>query len=81
VRSRIAIVNGCVLSMDPGVGELERGSVLIEDDRVAAVEPDLGRWKPTRFDAARRRDHARVRRHPPPHLADPPCAGSAATGL
>ena len=42
MRSRIAIVNGYVLSMNPGVGELERGSVLIEDDRIAAVEPDLG---------------------------------------
>lgn len=39
--SRIVITNGHVLSMDPAIGELERGSVLIEDDRIAAVERDL----------------------------------------
>ncbi len=52
MRSRIAIVNGYVLSMDPGVGELERGSVLIEDDRIAAVEPDLGEVEADTIDAA-----------------------------
>src|SRR5205809_17809 len=52
VRSRIAIVNGYVLSMNPGVGELERGSVLIEDDRIAAVEPDLGEVDADTIDAA-----------------------------
>jgi cytosine/adenosine deaminase-related metal-dependent hydrolase len=52
VRSRIAIVNGYVLSMDPRVGELERGSVLIEDDRIVAVEPDLGEVEADTIDAA-----------------------------
>ena len=52
MSSRIAIVNGYVLSMDAGVGELERGSVLIEDDRIAAVEPDLGGVEADTIDAA-----------------------------
>jgi 5-methylthioadenosine/S-adenosylhomocysteine deaminase len=39
--TRKLIENGCVLSMDPSIGELERGSVLIEDDRIVAVERDL----------------------------------------
>ncbi|MEA2201021.1 MAG: 5-methylthioadenosine/S-adenosylhomocysteine deaminase [Solirubrobacteraceae bacterium] len=52
MRSRIAIVNGYVLSMDPRVGELERGSVLIEDDRIVAVEPDLGEVEADTIDAA-----------------------------
>lgn len=34
---RIVITNGYVLSMDDGVGELDRGSVLVEDDRIVAV--------------------------------------------
>ena len=42
MSSRIAITNGYVLSMEPSIGELERGSVLIEDDRIVAVERDLG---------------------------------------
>ncbi len=41
MANRIAIVNGYVLSMDPGVGELERGTVLVEDGRIAAVGPEL----------------------------------------
>jgi cytosine/adenosine deaminase-related metal-dependent hydrolase len=36
---RILVTNGHVLSMDPDVGELDDGSVLIEDDRILAVGP------------------------------------------
>lgn len=36
------IKDGHVLSMDPGIGELERGAVLIEGDRIVAVERELG---------------------------------------
>jgi 5-methylthioadenosine/S-adenosylhomocysteine deaminase len=32
---------GRVLSMDPDIGDLERGDVLIEDDRIAAVQPSI----------------------------------------
>ena len=39
---RIAITGGTVISMDPAIGELERGSVLVEGDRIVAVERDLG---------------------------------------
>lgn len=49
---RIAITNGHVLSMDPGVGELQRGSVLIEGDRILAVERDLGAVDAEVIDAA-----------------------------
>jgi cytosine/adenosine deaminase-related metal-dependent hydrolase len=49
---RIAIVNGYVLSMDPAIGELERGSVLIEDDRIVAIERDLGELDAETIDAA-----------------------------
>src|ERR1700681_4410770 len=38
---RILITNGHVLSMDPQIGELEHGCVLVEDGRIVAVEPDL----------------------------------------
>jgi cytosine/adenosine deaminase-related metal-dependent hydrolase len=48
---RIAIVNGYVLSMDPSIGELEHGGVLIEDDRIVAVERDLGAIDAERIDA------------------------------
>jgi 5-methylthioadenosine/S-adenosylhomocysteine deaminase len=49
---RIAIVNGYVLSMDPATGELESGSVLIEGDRIVAVERDLGEVDAETIDAA-----------------------------
>jgi cytosine/adenosine deaminase-related metal-dependent hydrolase len=35
------IRGGTVLSMDPGVGDLV-GDVLVEDDRIVAVQPDIG---------------------------------------
>ncbi len=49
--SRTAITGGHVLSMDPGIGELEHGDVLIEDDRIVAVETDLGDVDAERIDA------------------------------
>ena len=50
--SRIAITGGHVLSIDPGIGELERGEVLIEDERIVAVEPSLGDVDAERIDAS-----------------------------
>ena len=38
---RKLITNGHVLSMDPAIGEIEDGAVLIEDDRIVAVERGL----------------------------------------
>lgn len=41
MADRILIKGGHVLSMDPEVGDLSPGDVLIEDDRIAAVAPSL----------------------------------------
>jgi hypothetical protein len=40
-RERMLITGGSVLTMDPGLGDLERGDVLVEDGRVVAVAPHL----------------------------------------
>ncbi|MFJ4200298.1 amidohydrolase family protein [Streptomyces sviceus] len=39
---RILLRAGHVLSMDPAVGDLPRGDVLIEDGRIAAVDREIG---------------------------------------
>jgi cytosine/adenosine deaminase-related metal-dependent hydrolase len=39
--TRLLIRDGYVLSMDPDIGVLERGSVLVEDGRISAVRSDL----------------------------------------
>jgi cytosine/adenosine deaminase-related metal-dependent hydrolase len=39
--SRTLLKDGCVLSLDRKVGNFHRADVLIEDTRIAAVEPDL----------------------------------------
>ena len=49
--SRLLIENGYVLSMDDALGELERGSVLVEDDRIAAVAPAIDAPDAERIDA------------------------------
>ena len=41
MTDRMLIKGGIVLTQDPGLGELPRADVLIEDDRIAAVGPDL----------------------------------------
>ena len=38
---RVLLRGGDVLTMDPGLGDLYGGDVLIEDDRIAAVGPSL----------------------------------------
>jgi len=38
---RIVITNGCVISMDPSVGDHERGDVLIEGDTISRIGPNL----------------------------------------
>lgn len=38
---RILLRGGCVLTMDPELGDLPRGDVLIEDDRIAAVDQNI----------------------------------------
>ena len=39
--NRILIKGGCVLSLDPQVGDFDRADVLIEGARIAAVRPDI----------------------------------------
>src|SRR5690606_29927785 len=39
--SKTLIRGGTVLFMDPDVGDLPRGDVLIEDDRIVAVQPEI----------------------------------------
>jgi len=39
--SRMLITGGCVVTMDPQLGELPRGDVLIENGRIAALAPSL----------------------------------------
>ena len=41
MTDRILIKNAIVLSQDPALGELAGADVLVEDDRIAAVGPDL----------------------------------------
>ena len=60
---------GTVLSLDPTIGDLTRGDVLVEGDRIVAVGPAL----PNGREVIDGRDdrHARVRRLPPSHLGGP----------
>jgi cytosine/adenosine deaminase-related metal-dependent hydrolase len=41
MANRILIKNAIVLSQDPAIGELPRADVLVEDDRIAEVRPDI----------------------------------------
>jgi cytosine/adenosine deaminase-related metal-dependent hydrolase len=41
MSDRTLIRGGHVLSMDPDIGDLEKGDVLIEDGRIAAVQPSI----------------------------------------
>ena len=40
MSNRMLLRGGHVLTMDPDVGDLPQGDVLIEDDKIVAVEPD-----------------------------------------
>jgi 5-methylthioadenosine/S-adenosylhomocysteine deaminase len=41
MSNRTLIRGGHILSMDPSVGDLPKGDLLIEDDRIAAVQPSV----------------------------------------
>ncbi len=41
MTSRILITDAAVVTMDPTLGDFERASILIEDDRIVAVQPGL----------------------------------------
>jgi hypothetical protein len=49
----ILIRNGCVLSLDPTVGDFERADVLISGSKIAAVGPDLSAPDAEVIDAGR----------------------------
>jgi 5-methylthioadenosine/S-adenosylhomocysteine deaminase len=38
---RVLIENAAVVTMDPALGDLERASILVEDGRITAIQPDL----------------------------------------
>ncbi len=40
--AKTLIQGGTILSMDPAIGDIERGDLLIEDGRIAAVGPGIG---------------------------------------
>lgn len=50
---RTVLSGGWVLSMDPAIGDLRRGDVLIEGERIAAVAPRLEVEAAERIDASR----------------------------
>jgi cytosine/adenosine deaminase-related metal-dependent hydrolase len=52
VTQRTLVRGGHILSMDPGIGELPRGDVLIEDGVITAVRPSLGDVDAEVIDAA-----------------------------
>ena len=49
--NRLLIKSGIVVTMDPAVPDLPRGDVLIEDDRIAAIAPEIPAEAPV-LDAA-----------------------------
>jgi 5-methylthioadenosine/S-adenosylhomocysteine deaminase len=49
---RVLIRGGCVLTVDPRLGDFERADVLIEGSRIAAVGPDLDADADSIIDAA-----------------------------
>jgi 5-methylthioadenosine/S-adenosylhomocysteine deaminase len=52
MANRTLIKDAIVLTQDPSIGELPRADVLIEDDRIAAVGPDLAAADARVIDAA-----------------------------
>ena len=67
---RLLIRNGFVVSMDPDVGDIPNGDVLVEDGKIV----EIGRGLEASGRGADRRDRddrdAGIRRHAPAHVAD-----------
>jgi len=51
MTKRILISGGAIVSMDPAVGDLRRGDVLIEDDNIVEVGPSVPAGDAERIDA------------------------------
>jgi 5-methylthioadenosine/S-adenosylhomocysteine deaminase len=49
--NRRIIAGGCIVSMDPAIGDLAVGDVLIEDGRIAAIAPAIAADDAERIDA------------------------------
>ncbi|CAG2154342.1 amidohydrolase family protein [Cupriavidus numazuensis] len=49
---RLLLTGGWILSMDPAIGDLRQGDILIEGDRIAAVAPRIEAPEVQRIDAA-----------------------------
>ena len=67
-NGRKIIRGGIVLSLDPTVGDLTSGDILIEGDKIVAVSPSLNGVEAEQIDAVGDDRHARFRRLAPTHL-------------
>lgn len=67
---RTVLRGGYVLTLDDELGELVSGDVLIEDDRIAAVARSVDASDSEVVDVRGVCRDARLRRHPPSHVAD-----------
>ena len=67
---RLLIRNGFVVSMDPDIGEIPNGDVLVEDGTIVEIGRGLERVRSGGDRRDRDDRHAGVRRHAPPHVAD-----------
>ena len=61
------IRGGTVVSMDSAVGDLPRGDVLIEDDKIVAVDAEISADAEV-IDATGQHRDPRIRRHPSAHV-------------
>jgi len=52
-KKRVLISNATIVSMDPNLGVIERGDLLIEDDRIAQVGPKIACDNAESIDASR----------------------------
>jgi hypothetical protein len=68
----ILVKNGCVISLDPIVGDFERADVLIFGSRIAAVGPNLSAARGGNHRCQSRDRHAGVHRHPSAHVGRHP---------
>lgn len=50
-KTRLVIENASIVTLDPRLGDLREGDILIEDDAIAAVGPSLGVTDAERIDA------------------------------
>ena len=69
MANRILVKGGTVITVDPGLGDLPKGDVLVEDGKIVAIGPDLGRRGCGGHRRERPPRHAGPDRHAPPHLA------------